>query len=103
MSAMNTQLVAVFMDYSARSALALCKGRVVSDLQLQSLNQCIYVLPDNFTILLSYHEGLFISGHVMGNVVGGYGRKICGSLGRLQLDQDLQEVLTLLHDLHIPG
>lgn len=39
----------------------------------------------------------------MGNVGGSDGRKICGSPGRLQLDQDLQQVLTLLHVIRMAG
>lgn len=39
----------------------------------------------------------------MGSAGGSDGRKICGSPGRLQLDQDLHQVLTLLDGMHIPG
>lgn len=49
----------------------LVQRRVVSELQLQSLNQCIWVLPHDFSIFPSYCEGWFIPGHVLGEVMGG--------------------------------
>lgn len=41
--------------------------------------------------------------HTRARAGGSDGRKICGSPGRLQLHEDLQQVLTLLHGMRIPG